>query len=337
MTSNFKIYIAVDSWYYITPLDKSHELFIKSIKESSEKIPFIKIGAISYSPKMYFVEDYNTKSGREYTNSDALVVEVDIPHYYTDFNYTSISALSHVPSGDPNDLDGIYWWFRHELSLLLFRQTYYFLCLTQISFPGSYGAHAFELYINDDFLFETGTFKNFIAGKLIKQPWPVFINLSLTEVWNWTIANDIDFNLVSKTKASRALFALTYLFTEPNSNINHNIFWAMYGIEALFCSGKKDKVYQIDNNSQIILGSNSRLQYRIQKLYDYRSRFVHGQLNIPSPYYYDDDRNITKETFGLTHSINAVFAIQILIASLQRLIKSGKPGFNFQKRTNSKL
>jgi hypothetical protein len=57
------------------------------------------------------------------------------------------------------------------------------------------------------------------------------------------------------------------------------LFWALVGIEAVYVRSRQGLPEQVRDESQILLGKQVTYKKEISRMYDSRSRFVHGDLN----------------------------------------------------------
>ena len=104
-----------------------------------------------------------------------------------------------------------------------------------------------------------------------------------------------------------------------------DLLWSLIGIEALYCSGKEGLSEQIFTKTQIFLGEIIDYKKKLKQMYDFRSRLIHGDLNIPPNHFYDDDNPFRDQLFDST-----VFAVAILTATLQKMVYENKKELNFK-------
>lgn len=57
-----------------------------------------------------------------------------------------------------------------------------------------------------------------------------------------------------------------------------------FGLEALYCQGNSNLPGQLNVKSTLLLGDRVSFKKDFNKMYDYRSRFVHGDLNFQDQY-----------------------------------------------------
>jgi hypothetical protein len=68
------------------------------------------------------------------------------------------------------------------------------------------------------------------------------------------------------------------------------------------------------------LGENTKFKKEFNKLYEFRSRFIHGDLDFPGRYTLGD-ANPELEKYELAQEKTVSFAVAILIASFQEIIR----------------
>lgn len=160
----------------------------------------------------------------------------------------------------------------------------------------------------------------------VDYKWPTYEILSFEKVLSWLNKYQISLDTTSKNKASRAINAVSYLIND--SNLEHSkshLFWAMLGIEALYASGSSNILTQIKEKVNIVLGEPKEFKNRLSKLYNFRSRLVHGDIDFSSRLGEDDWDDFEKEYYD-----QVSFATSILLASIKKLIAKDLTEFNFE-------
>lgn len=160
----------------------------------------------------------------------------------------------------------------------------------------------------------------------LKTKWPKIVGLKLDETLNWYVTNNLHTDLNSKNKLHRAINSLSYQFSNLSEKDTSILFWTMVGIEALLADGSANIITQIKTKTSIILGEPKEYKKKLDKLYNYRSRFVHGDINFPAKFSSDYD-NFEDEYYNYLH-----FATSILIALIRILIVQNKSEFVFEYR-----
>lgn len=175
------------------------------------------------------------------------------------------------------------------------------------------------------FRIESITSNNFFVYNHIKKlNWPKIKSLKIRETVEYLYKNNIDLYSKSKNDLHRAINAFTYVFGDRKNGDSEDLFWVMLGIESLLVEGNQNITYQFKEKTKIILGEPSDFKKKINKLYDYRSRLVHGESEIFPKF--NNNLDDAKDE----HSDFVDFAISILISLIRELIYSNKIKFDFK-------
>ncbi len=98
----------------------------------------------------------------------------------------------------------------------------------------------------------------------------------------------------------------------------------MLGIEALLVEGNQNITTQFKEKSTVIFGKPKEYSRKLTKLYDYRSKLVHGSFDI-YPAFYSDYNSYHEEYHDYLS-----FASSILIALIRELIEKQTSHFEFE-------
>lgn len=172
----------------------------------------------------------------------------------------------------------------------------------------------------------------YAVGLSNKYNWPPIKELPLKKSLDWLRQHWSAVESISENKIQRALNAFSYLFHDnllSVANSSGDLFHALIGIEAIYVNGNINIQEQVNQKSQILLGSRSNFKKVFSELYDYRSRYVHGQLNFINRFFVDDKEDIAIEQLLKIYKHSA-FAIAILVSSLQKHIELDKNEFEFE-------
>lgn len=204
-----------------------------------------------------------------------------------------------------------------------------FLTFTQIAIPGSLLTDK-GLFLRDDKYYHD--FKpvssNLLSVVYEKNvTWPHTDRLSLIKVWNYIKNETCILTKKSETKIENGLNAFSYLI-ENNSDSMQSLFWAMSGIEALYAEGEIGIGYQIDIKAKLFLGEPKENKNLLKKLYNFRSKFIHGNMKIPINWGWlsDDNQDEYDEEFYNMECL----ATRLLTATLQMIIKRDLKRFDFE-------
>jgi hypothetical protein len=154
--------------------------------------------------------------------------------------------------------------------------------------------------------------------------WPRIPALALDETIQWFTSSGIHPDARSKNTIHRAINAWSYQFTHLHERETSILFWTMLGIEALMANGSNNISVQIQAKTSILFGEPKEYSKKLSKLYNYRSRLVHGELNFVAKFSLDLEKPF------MEYSDYLDFASSILLALIRTLIKSDKQEFTFQ-------
>jgi len=126
------------------------------------------------------------------------------------------------------------------------------------------------------------------------------------------------------------LNALSHVFHDVLGKDSYaDILWIMIGLEALYCQGNSNVFGQLNVKSALLLGKRVSFKKEFNKMYDYRSRFVHGDLNFQNQYTYVDSSEKVDLHLDDFWSVRAL-ALATFIATLQRLVMENWSSISFE-------
>lgn len=158
--------------------------------------------------------------------------------------------------------------------------------------------------------------------------WPPIIDLPFRQTFDWLDSHWTAFETLPINRIQRTLNAFSYLF---DGNRDTTLIYSLIGLEALFVDGNEGIRKQIDSKTQIVLGERTEFKKLVNELYDYRSRYIHGQLNLTNKFFVDDISEEVWKHKSVT-SDNSQLAMLVLIASIQRLIELNRTEYEFELR-----
>lgn len=167
---------------------------------------------------------------------------------------------------------------------------------------------------------------DFAYEEQLKTRWPKTYGLDLTQTLEWYSSNNLHTDFNSRNKLHRAINSFSYQFSRMLEKDTSILFWTMLGIEALLAEGNTNIINQIKVKTSLILGEPTEFKKRLDKLYNYRSRFVHGDIDFPAKFSSDYD-NFESEYYNYLS-----FATSILLSLIRTLIIQNKSEFNFEYR-----
>jgi hypothetical protein len=158
--------------------------------------------------------------------------------------------------------------------------------------------------------------------------WPEFKEISFSEIWKWLSRQRGFQEGFGKGRTGRALNSLVNIQLQGNLEVPESLLWAMIGLESIYTSGKSGLLEQVRDKSQILLGEQTSYKKILSKMYDIRSRFVHGELDFAAYNHIYDDDKIEKYYSEITEAF--LVALAVLVCTLQEMILRDWNGLHFQ-------
>jgi hypothetical protein len=150
--------------------------------------------------------------------------------------------------------------------------------------------------------------------------WPPLQTIGVKRVLDWLEALPGWQNGIGQGPVARSVAALSQaLATEGRQDSALSLIWAMVGLEALFCRHHEGLKSQLSTNVQLLLGKWSSHKKRFGKVYDFRSAFLHGVLDLPFAHRGRQDDEAAWR-FIWDSDEEAGLAMVTLLASIQELI-----------------
>ncbi len=207
------------------------------------------------------------------------------------------------------------------------------LLAANISNPGGIDYSEGAISVGDIPFTSTSSVRNNLKDDLTyarELGWPEAPQVTYIEAASWVQAILDDCIATSNSRVTRALAAFSRISgTEGVYRDNRlSLFWAMMGLEALYCEGTDGLKKQLFDKAAVLFGELKDNKRRIRKLYDFRSKFIHGNADIPFSFadeYESDDLKYFEKEIEEATSI----AFNLLICTLQYLAKNNLSELNF--------
>jgi len=159
-----------------------------------------------------------------------------------------------------------------------------------------------------------------------KIGWPKFHKSKIARTWKWALQRKGFLESFSDDATSRALNAFTHLFKLNEGPVT--LFWAIMGIEALYVRGREPKMEQVRERTQVLLGEQTSFKKKISEMYNFRSSFIHGDLDFPGRHLlHDAAPEVESHDTALNEATS--LAIAVLTATIQVLISKNWDGLRF--------
>ncbi len=148
----------------------------------------------------------------------------------------------------------------------------------------------------------------------------------------WVFRQQGMFHGYSNTPAAKALSYFSRLFTPRfREDELSNTVWALAGIEALLVEGGRSSGGQLREKLSAIFGSSIEASWLVRetaKLYEFRSKMVHGNRHLKSAFRSHEDEE--SETRQDEETESELLAIGLLTVLLRRLIEANETAFIFK-------
>ena len=159
---------------------------------------------------------------------------------------------------------------------------------------------------------------------------PPLQTLSIPSAWSWLAATRCVDNGIARGPIGRALAALSYVAPgSVDSESSLNLAWVLLGLEALYCTSNIGLREQLIAKTELVLGHRNENKKAFGAMYDFRSRFLHGDMDLPLRY----------STFNAVPAFERHYsdlgdyeglALAALIGTLQVMIKNAWYGLQFK-------
>jgi hypothetical protein len=193
------------------------------------------------------------------------------------------------------------------------------LLALNIAMPGIFSVQSGYVFQDNVFCERLPTMQTNLEQSLeVSQQmnWPPIQWLPIPSVWAWLLQDDGFGHRFSSSPLGRALCAFSFLMGDrpwASANIS-DLIWSLVGLEALYERGNFDMTNQIVEKTQLFLGHQTDFKNDVKKMYHYRSRLLHGDLDFPSAYSRGSDDDFSNES-----SRASSIAAAILVSTLQRM------------------
>ncbi len=169
-----------------------------------------------------------------------------------------------------------------------------------------------------------------IYTEIKELTWPIFKAISFSSVMRWLYSLE-GFELAfPRGQVGRAVSSFSKVVSDENSDIG--FIWALIGLEALYGrDAGGGKSFQLLRKSEVLLGKRTSHKKSLNKLYDFRSRYLHGDIDIPLHHSHWD------AVEGYVQHLESIFsssalATTVLVCSIQELVERGLHKLEFELR-----
>ena len=165
--------------------------------------------------------------------------------------------------------------------------------------------------------------------------WPKFYKPTLLQGWNWMRTSGALVDGIGVGPLGRALAAVSHL-TAPDLSETSSIelVWVLLGLEALYSRGNVGLKDQLLGKSEALLGPRTENKRAFGVVYDFRSRLLHGDVDLPLRFTKFD----AVQKFEDYHAElwrNERLALAVLLSTLQWMVVANVKELNFEYALSS--
>jgi len=151
--------------------------------------------------------------------------------------------------------------------------------------------------------------------------WPILRSIDPQTVLSWYSQVRNGFGQVPDTPVERAMFALLHVCR--SSGRPEDLVWLFYAFESLFRTRIGENYSSLLERVRLLLEPDSEQEKQLRKnlraMYDFRSSFVHGGLQVIHPMHNETMDPRVEDRYGTTVELSQ-YGTRLLLACLQRYI-----------------
>jgi hypothetical protein len=152
-----------------------------------------------------------------------------------------------------------------------------------------------------------------------KEGWPPVRDIDVAKSWEWfSRLPGLESGIVSGA-VGRAVAALSHIIYPETRDLSTSLTWALLGLEAIYGRGSIGIGEQLREKSELLFGKCSSNKKRLAAAYNFRSRFLHGDLDIPFRYTDEFEHDKILKLSNAQWDA-ALFAEVLLISTLQEFV-----------------
>lgn len=168
--------------------------------------------------------------------------------------------------------------------------------------------------------------------------WQILQNIPILKVLQWIQRIGVSESHFASSTTERAIYGMLYVCNQPNFSPSE-VVWLAQALEALFDTPQAGISQILRDRIFLVLGEPKENLKKIKKainaFYDYRSRYVHGEISIPNPMSMRlSDSSLDQFQEELMKHID--LAMLLITATLQRLILLDGNTFEFSEAVSVK-
>ncbi|NER18338.1 HEPN domain-containing protein [Spongiivirga citrea] len=171
--------------------------------------------------------------------------------------------------------------------------------------------------------------------------WPEIRIIPIKYVVEWYDSLKVGLKIKAENNMERALFSALYFCHDTYSGYNPTlIVWIIQALESFYGISSNDSIIKaLKNRIFLHLGQTSqpkKVNKKINEFYDYRSKFVHGDMEIMR---LGGDKFL-REDYIDDYNLKLIdlcdFGATLIISSIQKMIIAGAKSVGFNETINYK-
>jgi len=172
---------------------------------------------------------------------------------------------------------------------------------------------------------------SFLNGR--KNKWPAPTKLPLHVICDWSRHVRVGLSQIPNNQMEKVLFALWHLSVSKASP--NDVIWIFYGLETLFDTKAGENFRTLHQRIAALLSATKEeekvLKKNLRNLYDLRSAFVHGGLEVIHPLHDEScDSRVDEKYWRVENACE--FGFSVLLRSLQEVISRNLYALRYEER-----
>jgi hypothetical protein len=171
---------------------------------------------------------------------------------------------------------------------------------------------------------------DFARERAEKLKWPEIHTLNMLDAYEWLTKVPGFSDRRGVGPVGRAIAALSYLIKMKSKDENElSLVWALLGLEALFGQGNVGLKAQLLEKSEALLGPRHENKKVFGKMYDFRSRLLHGDVDLLYQHNLHDADPAYEKIWDELYECEQL-ATAILLSTLQNLCRRNSYSLEFE-------
>ncbi|MBQ4837366.1 hypothetical protein [Pseudoalteromonas luteoviolacea] len=209
--------------------------------------------------------------------------------------------------------------------------------ISQIAYPGRFSFAKGSIWVLEEKRYPTDALSGLTTDTIFSDEitWPEVEVFPMRDLVSWKPLLNLFLKGIPETPIERSISSLTHAIGSGGDEL---IFFAMQGLEAFYCRGHGDLRKQLSDKTKLFLGPWEDKNNVVGRLYDMRSKFVHGSFNLER---WGNNLDIFNEKgFKERYSFykSQLLAVRMLISTIHKCAKKDLTSveFDYVMRTDAR-